>query len=80
MLGYPANLLVLLLVDCAGVGIAIFGENEPMPARNDTYFRHLKPAEKACKRSKLWRSSYRFRRFALNSAQPSSANQIEVPR
>jgi integrase len=63
-----------LLVDRDGVGIAIFGGIEPMPAKNDTYFRHLKPGEKDYKLSdsgglfmlvttngsKLWRFSYRF--------------------
>jgi hypothetical protein len=44
---YPAN----LLVDRGGVGIAIFGGIEPMPAKNDTYFRHLKAGEKDDKRS-----------------------------
>jgi len=55
-------------------GIAIFGGIEPMPVKNDTYFRHLKPGEKDYKRSdsgglfmlvtatgsKLWRFGYRF--------------------
>jgi integrase len=50
------------------------GGIEPVPAKNDTYFRHLKPCEKDYKRSesgglfmlvtttgsKLWRLSYRF--------------------
>src|SRR3974390_2050162 len=52
----------------------LWGGIEPMPVKNDTYFRHLKPSEKDYKRSdsgglfmlvtttgsKLWRFSYRF--------------------
>jgi integrase len=59
----------------AGVLVSRFlGGIEPMPTKNDTYFRHLKPSEKDYKRSdsgglymlvttagsKLWRYSYRF--------------------
>jgi hypothetical protein len=68
------HLLVSLLVDRGGVGIAIFGGIEPIPAKNDTYFRHLKTGERDYKQSdsgglfmlvtttgsKLWRYSYRF--------------------
>jgi hypothetical protein len=65
---------VFFLVVYGGQGIVILGGIEPMPVKNDSYFRHLKAGEKDYKRSdrgglfmlvtktgsKLWRYAYSF--------------------
>ena len=62
------------MVDHGIMGSRLLGGIEPMPVKNDTYFRHLKPGERDYKRSdsgglfmlvtktgsKLWRYAYNF--------------------